>query len=225
MPRKPTKTRSLQSGFTLAEVGMAITIMGLAMMGFAYAKMLITGGQSKTFIHDINGLRTGYELYYARYRAIPGDDPGAGQRWAGVAGGNGDQTISGHYDDRHVGDPSTLAVNGLQGESLAFWWHLRLAGITPGPTSGSGAADVPRHALGGIIGVQASAFGARGPVVCFERVPAEHITYLESNLDDGRPDSGAIRAGTPGHAPIAALVEQAGLAHVVCAALSGTRGG
>jgi hypothetical protein len=223
---RDTRTaRSRQSGFTLAELGLVIVIIGLAMMGLAYARTAVTNGQSKKLVHDINGLRAGYELYQARYRAMPGDDPGAGRRWAGVAGGNGDRKISGRYSDEHVGDPSMLVVNGTRGESLAFWWHLRLAGIVPGPSSGFGAVDVPRHALGGMVGVQGSEFGGPGPVVCFDRVPVEHISFLESNLDDGRPNAGAIRAGTPGQAPIAAVVEQAGLTHVVCATLSGPGGG
>lgn len=224
IPCKARATRSHQSGFTLVELCMAITIMGLVMLGLAYAKSVATAGYSKRLVRDFNGLRAAYELYQIRYQAIPGDDPAAAQRWPGVAAGNGDRTISGLFDDRHVGDPSTLVVNGSQGESLAFWWHLRLAGIIPGPTSGPGAADAARHALGGMVGVQAGAFGALGLTACFDAVPVEHIAYLESNLDDGRPDAGAVRAGTPGAAPVAVLIEEAGRTHVVCATLSGSGG-
>ena len=64
-----------------------------------------------------------------------------------------------------------------------------------------------RHALGGILGVQApaSTYGITGPVVCAGTTPWKIAQALDILLDDGASDTGNVRAGAAGGANLATV--------------------
>src|SRR5665647_2237465 len=120
---KDMKTR--QSGFTLVEIAIVLVIIGLLLGGILKGQEMITQAKIKNVINDMNGITAAFNSYQDRYRALPGDDKGAGARWASdvlVKSGTGDGVISGLWV------PTTPATD----ETAQFWLHLRKAGFISG---------------------------------------------------------------------------------------------
>src|SRR5262249_24704250 len=143
--------------------------------------------------------------YQDRYRAIPGDDSGAAGRWAGATAGNGNGVVAGAYNSSTNNDESRL------------WWdHLRRAGFV----SGSGQTQ-PFNAATGMLGVQtgdtagAAALGSdaagtggfSGLMVCSANLPDKIAIAVDTQMDDGVPRTGTVRAQLQS-APNPAVVKQ-----------------
>ncbi|MDK2123174.1 prepilin-type N-terminal cleavage/methylation domain-containing protein [Parachitinimonas caeni] len=177
-----------QSGFTLIEIAIVLVIIGLLLGGVLKGQELIENGKIKNVINDFNGISAAVNAYRDRYRALPGDDNQATARgWAGSPNGNGNGQIA-------PGNPFTLG-----GENLNFWRHLRYAGLISGdPTVAVVATALPKNAYDGLVGVtQASAgvLGGLGPnLLCFGSLPGKAAGAVDTQLDDGNPGTGSIRA-------------------------------
>jgi Prokaryotic N-terminal methylation motif len=186
------RTSTCQRGFTLVEIAMVFVIATLIMGGVMRGQELVTQARIRDVMNDLNGVTAAYNFYYDRYKAIPGDDLLAKDRWAmyGAKSGGGNGSISGKYFDNK--DPSALNDDGID-ESSKFWWHLRLAGFIGGPSSGPGAATPPSNSVGGIVGVQTAALGLSRLVVCESNVPVRVASVVDAQMDDQRPDLGSVR--------------------------------
>jgi hypothetical protein len=131
-----------KTGFTLRKSRLCWSLSAVA-GGILKGQEMITQAKIK------NGRRLRVSAAYIhqdRYKAIPGDDPGALARWAtaspAVVSGNGNGVVGGTYNNG--GAVCTTAV-----ESCEWWHHLRQAGFV----AGAGASQ-PFNALTGILGVQ-----------------------------------------------------------------------
>jgi len=209
-------------GFTLVEVAIVLIIVGLIVGAVVSGEQLISGAQTNRAVAQVQGVTAAYLTYVDRYRAIPGDDPQASTLWPGAKNGNGDGIVSGSLDAAPPDDPSTLVVNGTEGENLNFWWHLRLAGLINGSTD-SGNPTVPiTNAFGGPTGIQRDAYGLRGPALCLGNVTSRLASAIDARSDDGRPDHGSIRAApdTGGTPPAAYPVTDD--AYILCIAVEGS---
>jgi hypothetical protein len=167
---------------------------------------MITQAKIKNVMADFSGISAAYHGYQDRYRALPGDDSGAG-RWttpAGVIAGNGNGVVHGTYNQAC----SAPGVTSGQNESCFFWDHLRRAGFV----SGSGTVQ-PFNALTGIIGVQtgdgagavngtgvgpvlggASGVGGfTGLLICSANMPDKIAIAVDTQMDDGQRTSGTLR--------------------------------
>jgi prepilin-type N-terminal cleavage/methylation domain-containing protein len=194
--------KSKQSGFTLVEIAIVLVIIGLLLGGILKGQEMIVQAKVKNSIQDFSGVSAAYYGYQDRYRAIPGDDPGA-TRWAGASvssGGTptnvpGDRVLTGLYN-------STTATD----ESALWWDHLRRSGFV---TGGAGATQ-PTNSFNGILGVQQGAGDgtggtAPGPVLgaagigftnlmlCSTLLPDKVAIALDVQMDDGNPGTGAVR--------------------------------
>src|SRR5512139_776016 len=90
-----------QSGFTLVEIAIVLVIIGLLLGGILKGQEMIVQAKIKNTISDFNGILAAYNGYIDRYRALPGDDAGAG-RWATAtvvtpANGGGNSVIQGAF--------------------------------------------------------------------------------------------------------------------------------
>lgn len=178
-----------QGGFTLVEIAIVLVIIGLLLGGILKGQEMITQARVKNVINDFNGLAAAVNSYRDRYRMLPGDDNGAAARWGGssASDGDGNGVIAGTY----------FSVASPAAETQLFWQHLRLAGFVPG--SGT---DQPRNATSGIIGVQTattggSAFGTfTSLIVCSTSIPDKVAGPVDTQMDDGRPETGQMRAFT-----------------------------
>ncbi len=181
-----------QSGFTLIEIAIVLVIIGLLLGGVLKGQEMIENGKVKNLVNDFNGVVAAYNSYRDRYRQIPGDDSQATARgWttvAALANGNGNGQLT----------PATpFAANG---ENLQFWLHLRGAQLITGDTAtGATVSSLPKNAFGGYLGVRQTGglavLGGLGPVMlCAANIPAKAAVALDTQLDDGNPSTGSVRA-------------------------------
>ena len=221
-----------QHGFTLVEIAIVLVIVGLLLGGVLRGQEMVTQARIRDVINDMNGITAAYNFYYDRYKAVPGDDALASVRWGsfGAKSGGGDGVISGKYMDPAPPDPTAggFTVDNSQNESVAFWWHLRLAGFIYGPSSGPGAATQPNNAVGGIVGVQSTGLNLTSLVVCESNVPDKIATAVDTQMDDQRPHTGLVRAlqqtvaneDITGKAPTGtSYVESGAIQYVLCKTL------
>lgn len=190
------KRMQKQEGFTLVEIAIVLVIIGLLLGGILKGQEMITQAKIKNVMSDYSGISAAYHGYLDRYRVIPGDDSGAVTRWTSLAAtekGNGDGIVAGAYKSTTADDESRL-----------FWLHLRTAGFV----SGSGQQQ-PFNALTGILGVQtgdaaatpaktllsaAGGNGFVGLIICSANLPDKIAIAVDTQMDDGLPNSGTVRA-------------------------------
>jgi len=181
--------RAAARGFTLVEVAIVLVIIGLVLGGALKGQEMITQSKIKNVIADFSGIAAAYYGYQNRFRAMPGDDPNAAQRWQGAASGNGNGQVQGKYNSQTITDESRL------------WWdHLRRAGFV----AGEGTRQ-PFNVLAGLIGVQYGDGGSPvGPalggfvslVLCSAKLQDKIAIAVDGQIDDGAPGTGAVRGQT-----------------------------
>ena len=176
--------KRMQKGFTLVEIAIVLVIIGLLLGGILKGQEMITQAKIKNVISDFSGISAAYHGYQDRYRAVPGDDPGAATRWAGATSGNGDGQLAGAYNSPTATDESRL------------WWdHLRRAGFI----SGTGTQQ-PLNAVNGIVGVQTgnaaggtALGGVTSLIICSANLPDKIAIAADTQMDDGLISSGTVR--------------------------------
>ncbi len=199
---------STQRGFTLVEIAVVLVIIGLLLGAVLKGQELIDNSRVKNAVSEFNSVKAAAYGYLDRYKALPGDDgpigtlTARGSNWTAISvGGNRDGAIGA------AANPFAAPT----GEHLGFWQHLRAAGFLTGSAADTGVAALPRNAFGGQTGLaslttQLGNFNSRA--VCMSQVPGKAATALDNQLDDGRPNSGAVRstlqAGAASTAPAAA---------------------
>src|SRR6185503_15504876 len=186
-------SRSKTQGFTLVEIAIVLVIIGLLLGGILKGQEMITQAKIKNSIADFSGISAAYYGYQDRYRAIPGDDPGAATRWttpAAATAGSGNGVVAGTYNNG--GAVCTAAV-----EACSWWDHLRRAGFV----AGNGVLQ-PTNAFAGQIGVQtgdgaatpaAVLGGFSGLIVCSANIPDKVAIAMDTQMDDGLIGTGTVR--------------------------------
>jgi hypothetical protein len=96
---------------------------------------------------------------------------------------------------------ATDAATGALPESALLWWHLRLAQLVDGPDRGLAALTPPVHAGGSTLAVQTDVLGLPGMALCFAQLAAPYAEAMDAELDDGRSDTGSVRAADPAANP------------------------
>jgi prepilin-type N-terminal cleavage/methylation domain-containing protein len=184
-----------QQGFTLVEIAVVLVIIGLLLGAILKGQELIENSRVRSAISEINSVRAASNGYLDRYRFQPGDDgptlatlQARGAAWAGItAVGNGNGQLA-------AGANPWAAPNA---EHLGFWQHLRAGGFVTGDPATAGIPAIPRNAFNGLTGIatlaaQMANFNAN--VICMSQVPGKAATGIDNQLDDGQPDTGAVRA-------------------------------
>jgi prepilin-type N-terminal cleavage/methylation domain-containing protein len=187
-----------QKGFTLMEIAIVLVIIGLLLGGVLKGQELINNARVKSFANDFRNIPVYIYAYQDRFRAIPGDDP---QAVAHVGGVNA-TTPAGMLGNGQINGAWNSATN--SDESCLFWSHIRLANLAPGSTTVTcDAAYYPTNASGGQIGVQSSngfttitlPTAMSGTyIICSAHIAGQFVLQLDTLLDDGNPQTGAMRA-------------------------------
>ena len=196
-----------QRGFTLVEIAIVLVIIGLLLGGILKGQEMITQAKIKNIVADFSGVSAAYYGYQDRYRAIPGDDPNAATRWVGATIGAtaGNGQVQGKYNSQTPADESRL------------WWdHLRRAGFVAGA-----GTEQPFNAVTGILGVQtgdaqapvgAALGGFVSLIVCSANLPDKIAIALDTQMDDGVPNTGTVRGALHTGGPNPDIGGGAGLA-------------
>ena len=206
------KSFKKQAGFTLVEIAIVLVIVGLLLAGVLKGQEMIENGRVKSAANDLNGISAAYNSYLDRYRTVPGDDgPTAnitprGGPWTAMVGGNGNGVVVALA-------AATFAPAATGDENELFFRHLRAAGYLAGDSTATLVNALPLNAWGGRVGiVNVASIQQRAAVarllVCMGNVPGMAAAALDTQLDDGRPSGGSLRATTGANnaIPTAALV-------------------
>jgi Tfp pilus assembly protein PilE len=189
--------RHCQRGISLVEIAVTLVIVALVLAGVLAGREMIAQSQAKAVASDFNSLIAAYVSYQDRYNALPGDDPRAAVRWASQSArnGTGDGFISGTYEAAPPAASAlqTFTIDASQGESLNYWWHLRLSEFVARAPGAATMATQPLNAFAGIVGVQMNGAGLAGFTLCQANLPGKIAGAVDAQLDDTRPATGWVR--------------------------------
>lgn len=206
-----------QQGFSLIELAIVLVIAGLLLAGVLRGQELISNAKVKNLASDFRNIPTYLYGYQDRFRVMAGDDHDAISHVGGTNAASNNQLqdglIQGAWNSQSADD-----------ESFVLWQHLRFAGLVAGSTDLTANQYLPRNSEGGRVGVTSVAALTGFPsgtfnsahVVCSDSVIGRYAAQLDTMLDDGVGNSGAMRIveRTTPSAGIAAPV--AGTAYLVC---------
>lgn len=190
-----TIKRCRERGFTLIEIAIVLVIIGLLLGGVLQGQQLIENSRVRSATNDFNGIAAAAFSYQDRYGRMPGDDgpdlatlTGRGGAWVSVTlFGNTDGVVTNAIADTFAGT----------GEGGAFFQHLRAAGFISGNPADAGSAALPQNPFGGVTAISSDATvlgNLNGNKICMSNVNGAAGIALDTQLDDGAPDSGRFRA-------------------------------
>jgi prepilin-type N-terminal cleavage/methylation domain-containing protein len=188
--------KSQQSGFTLVEIAIVLVIIGLLLGGVLKGQELINSAKVKSMATDFRNIQTALYGYQDRFKALPGDHNfGTNVPVTGMTLSTDTTIGNGRIDSVYNSMTNTS-------ESCLMWQHLRLAGFFAGPTTvdcSAGAEYLPKNADGGRIGMS-STMQITTPTamtgtfnICSEGVLGKFAKQLDTQLDDGNPQTGSFR--------------------------------
>jgi len=202
-----------ENGFTLIEIAIVLVIIGLLLGGVLKGQELITSARVRNLIAQEDGVKAAFFGFQDRYRALPGDYPGALAsanipNVAATLGGNGDGQI--------------LNTAGANEQTIA-WVHLSHAGFLTGSydmataTDAVSASNTPINSYNAFLQiiydnnysvvVGDPAASSRHNLKTGNQVPVEVMTEVDRKIDDANPGRGSFRFSTydgAGTAPTAA---------------------
>ena len=165
-----------QRGFTLVEIAIVLVIIGLLLGGVLKGQGLIDSARVKNIIQQSTSLTAAVNAYQDKFRALPGDDTQGTTHAPGATGnGNGDGQI---------------------GEYLLAPQHLALSGFITG--SFNGTTDFMTSAQGGAVYIYNDVVAGRGGNgIRLDNLPDSFAEQVDSKLDDGKYNTGSVRATAP----------------------------
>ncbi len=138
-----TKRRNECRGFTLVELAIVMTIIGLLIGGILKSQEMITNAKVKQFISNMKAYETAVATFRDKYDALPGDLGDADERLpdclpATCLSGDQDSVIGlnlgalGTFDILTLWIDQTNTANPVFAETVMFWRHLALADLIHG---------------------------------------------------------------------------------------------
>lgn len=203
-----------QSGFTLIEIAIVLVIIGLLLGGVLKGQELINSAKVKNLATDFRNIPVFIYGYQDKFRSLPGDDSLLAQHVQNGVSCTPVATADHCVLGNGLIDGSWNAY-GKADESYLFWQHVRLAGLTSGPTDipaapGQGDGFRPLNAAGGEIGIQsgtsdtaktpildlaATPKAIRGTyIICSPNILGKFARQLDIQLDDGNTATGSMMA-------------------------------
>ena len=174
-----------QSGFTLIEIAIVLVIIGLLLGGILKGQELITQGRIRNVANDFQSMTAAINLYQDRYRALPGDDPGA-QHAGRPQAARQRAAMATVLLACTVETPLTIPAQPAD-ESRLFWHHLRLAGLVGGATTTGdiGTAQSTQCGIRRDRRAKRRVWHSMGPSICSNNLPAKIAQAIDTQFDDG----------------------------------------
>ena len=171
-------------GFTLVELAIVLVIIGLLLGAILKGQELINNAKLKRLYSMKQEVLASLYTYYDKFNAYPGDDLKATEHLGT------DETVNGDGDGIIDNGPNYKCTDNTT-EACAFWEHLRLANILTGD-----GVENPRNPYGGAVSIanNYTIQGKRGNWITFDNLPEEAAMAIDVKYDDGKYDSGSIRA-------------------------------
>ncbi len=198
-----TSAFSGQRGFTLVEVVIVLVLIALMLAGFLKGQELINGSRVKSMADTSSGIRAAYLAFLDRYNKIPGDWPAAAASVGiGVTVDNPAASVATTNNGRLDSPTGADAY----AESNALWEQMAKSKFIGGSYSGANAEPslvnglTPLNIFGGpiIVGRTNEYMDSGTPaptlhVYTGRYVPVSAMRELDVKIDDGYPESGALR--------------------------------
>lgn len=181
-----THRHTLQRGFSLLELAIALAVLAILTGGILKGRELLNSAKVQAASTDLANLETAITSFQSRYAALPGDFT------ASAAAGL----------DGNVGDGNGL----IQGdEETSVFTHLQRAGFIQGdftaPAAVGAACDTSscmESQFGGIYLITNDLSGPNSranalAIQIAEQARAKLLAELDRKMDDGNPNRGSIQ--------------------------------
>lgn len=126
-------------GFTLLEISIVLTIVGLIVGGILVGRNMIRGAEVRNMSAEASTIKSAIDMFRQQYEALPGDFRLAYQFWP-TAGCTDNSVITDDTGCNGDGNGQIFATAWYK-EGLRGWQHLALAGMIPGNYPGSRASS------------------------------------------------------------------------------------
>lgn len=186
-----------QRGFTLAELAIVVTVIGLMIFAVLKGQSLIGQAKAKDVIAIVDGLRNSTTFFRQRYRYLPGDWPYTANEIPNVTaattvGTNGDGILDGSIDAQGRAQ--------LGSEVAELPWQLYSAGFVEKIDSSDAQRRLttsfgPVHVVSSVTaeglvpGFAAANPSARSAIV-FSRLACDVVAEVDAKIDDSVTTTG-----------------------------------
>ena len=205
-------------GFTLVELAIVMTIIGLLIGGILKGQELMNNARVTATIAQVRSYEAAMTTFQDTYQALPGDMPNAAARIAGARTGPTGTTLG----DSRIGSGAPEAhQSATTTEPTIFWQHMALTNLISGvvPTSATVAwgESHPAARIGGGFHAKSSDGAAASPwigtrpqgnvFVLQQTVNTDlgntagvqvlsplRAAQIDRRMDDGQPSTGFVRA-------------------------------
>ncbi len=136
----------MKHGFTLLELAIVLTIIGLIAGGIVAGSSMIRSAELRSLITELSQIRTSIAVFQEKYNELPGDMTNATFFWGAAPCPTGTSTGTLTCD----GDGDGIITKGSSsgnnyGEMFTFWKHLENAEMISGTYTGRSDVGGPVH--------------------------------------------------------------------------------